>query len=35
MATTESGRAGRVEAIDLDAVRGVLRRHGVGGAGSR
>lgn len=30
MATTEQGRAGRVEAIDLDAVRGVLRKFGVG-----
>lgn len=30
MATTEQGRGGRVEAIDLDAVRGVLQRYGVG-----
>ncbi len=30
MATTEQGRAGRVEAIDLDAVRGVLRKYGAG-----
>jgi D-aminopeptidase len=29
MATTEQGRAGRVDAIDLDAVRGVLRRYGI------
>ena len=28
MATTESSRAGRVDAIDLEAVRGVLRRFG-------
>jgi D-aminopeptidase len=30
MATTQEGRAGRVEAIDLDAVRGVLQRFGHG-----
>jgi len=30
MATTEQGRGGRVEAIALDAVRGVLQRFGVG-----
>jgi D-aminopeptidase len=29
MATTETGRAGRVEAIDLEAVQAVLRRVGV------
>lgn len=30
MATSEQGRGARVDAIDLDAVRGVLRRYGVG-----
>lgn len=31
MATTERSRAGTVEAIDLDAVRRVLREHGISG----